>query len=63
MFRTSYDAAKKEHWLSVYRQRLVGRFLIKGNLEGRGVDAVNEEVRTTVDKMIRTVSDMERTST
>lgn len=57
--RSSFDAAKKEHWLSVYRQRLVGRFLIKDSLPGQSIDAVNDEVKSTVDKMIRTISEME----
>ena len=59
LHRTSYDAVKKQHWLSVYRQRLVGRFLMKDNLKGRSIDAVNEEVQSIVDHMIRTLSEME----
>jgi hypothetical protein len=27
--RTSYDASTREHWLSVYRKKLKGRFLLK----------------------------------
>lgn len=58
MFRTSYDAATKQHWLSVYRERLVGRFLIKDSQPGLSSDAVNDEIRSVVDQMIRTLSEM-----
>lgn len=63
LVRTSYDAEKKQHWLSVYRQRLVGRFLIKDSQPGESIDAVKSDVKATVDQMIRTLSEMENKST
>ena len=61
-FRTSYDAVKKQHYLSVYRQKLVGRFLIKDSKPGENIEAVDNEVKSTVDQMIRTLSELENKS-
>jgi hypothetical protein len=62
-FRTSYDAVKKQHYLSVYRQKLVGRFLIKDSKPGENIEAVNHAVKSTVDQMIRTLTELENKST
>jgi hypothetical protein len=29
LYRTSYDASTKQHWISVYRSRMKLRFLVK----------------------------------
>jgi len=40
----------------------VGRFLIKDSQPGESIDAVNDEVKSIVDQMIRTLSEMEHKS-
>mmetsp|Transcript_31610 Transcript_31610/g.52169 ORF Transcript_31610/g.52169 Transcript_31610/m.52169 type:complete len:155 (-) Transcript_31610:209-673(-) len=51
---TSYDGGKKQHWLSVYKDGSLGRFLIKDVLEGGDLSevAVNDHVRSSVDRLI-----------
>ena len=68
-FRTSYDAARKQHWLSVYRHNLAVRFLLKDH--GRSVErtqvhdssANDRIIHAAVDQMILAVNQMETTNT
>lgn len=55
--RTSYDAAKKQHWLSVYKHELLGRYPLH---QGEGEWACQMEkymMRTTVDRMVERISE------
>ena len=68
-FRTSYDAATRQHWLAVYRQKYNAKFLLKQGrckVPGRAKmedDAhkimseasqrVEQQVKEAVDQMIR----------
>jgi len=67
--RTSYDSSTKQHWLSVSRQKLHGRFLLKG---ARSSDSTNastyttasseqaeERVKNSVNQLIVALSEME----
>ena len=62
---TSYDAIEKKHWLSVYRQNLAIRFLLKdhGESMNRRVhdsQQIENQIYQAVDQMISTIdqSDM-----
>jgi hypothetical protein len=58
--RTSYEAATQQHWLSVYRQKLLARFLLKDasksprNTHYRYIVSTKTEleIRVAVDRMI-----------
>ena len=55
--RTSYDAAKKQHWLSVYKHELLGRYPLH---QGEGEWACQMEkymMRTTVDRMVERIAE------
>jgi len=60
--RTSYDASRKQHWLSVYRQKLAVRFLLKDNgraaASSKVVDSqqVENQIFAAVDQMISSVN-------
>mmetsp|Transcript_15540 Transcript_15540/g.26338 ORF Transcript_15540/g.26338 Transcript_15540/m.26338 type:complete len:170 (-) Transcript_15540:125-634(-) len=57
---TSYDGGTKQHWLSVYRGKVVGRFMIKDSSLLNNNDAeVNDRVRECVDQMIVKLTDIE----
>jgi hypothetical protein len=53
-YRTSYDGGKKQHWLSVYKDGTLERFLMKDVLARSSLSeaAVNSVVRASVDKLI-----------
>ena len=64
--RTSYDTATKQHFLSVYRQKLLGRFLLKDtsittNRPMSATESSNAEqqLREVVDKMIATLNEID----
>jgi hypothetical protein len=61
--RTSYDSAHKQHWLSVYRQKLAIRFLLRehGPNSPKVLDASTTErkVAQAVDQMISAVNQTE----
>jgi len=60
--RTSYDAAKKQHWLSVYKHELLGRYPLH---QGEGEWACQMErymMRTTVDRMVERIAAADRKS-
>jgi hypothetical protein len=61
--RTSYDSANKQHWLSVYRQKLSVRFLLKeyGPNAPRVHDAsiTQQQIAQAVDQMILAISQNE----
>jgi len=65
---TSYDAATKQHWLSVYRQKVLGRFLLKDasstssssdNINPRTFSQIElsnrREIQNVVDQMVATL--------
>ncbi|CAB9510599.1 DIS3 mitotic control homolog [Seminavis robusta] len=66
---TSYDAATRQHWLSVYRQKFNARFLLKqstckmtGAQKMRNIQktiqdhqTVEDQIRLVVDQMVRLV--------
>lgn len=60
--RTSYDVATKQHWLSVYRHKLLGRFLLKDTSMTRSQSfaevgsKADAEIRSVVDDMIATLN-------
>jgi len=59
---TSYDGSKKQHWLSVYKEQLVGRFLLKDTRLEQSVEheeTVNANVRSSVDRMIAKLQELE----
>ena len=64
LYRTSYDGAKKQHWLSVYKDGSLGRFLIKDAVEGGGLSetAINDFVRNSVDKLVTNLDTIEDVS-
>ena len=61
--RTSYDASRRQHWLSVYRHKFNGRFLLKqGQPKAAGISrnqlasqmkCVDTQIRAVVDQLIR----------
>mmetsp|Transcript_4669 Transcript_4669/g.9064 ORF Transcript_4669/g.9064 Transcript_4669/m.9064 type:complete len:81 (+) Transcript_4669:665-907(+) len=60
--RTSYDAAKKTHWISVYKHELLGRYPLH---QGEGEWACMSEkmmMRDTVDRMVERISEIDRKS-
>jgi hypothetical protein len=63
--RTSYDSSKKQHWLSVYRQKLAVRFLLKDHGLAMGKNNVHDsiraekDIRLAVDRMVQTVNQAE----
>lgn len=54
VYRTSYDGGKKQHWLSVYKDGTLERFLMKDVLARRSLSeaSVNSVVRASVDQLI-----------
>lgn len=52
--RTSYDGSRKHHWLSVYKDGSLDRFLIKDVLEGGDMSemGINNHVRSSVDRLV-----------
>jgi len=62
--RTSYDTANKQHWLSVYRQKLACRFLLKDTSMTKSqtfsvVNSADKQIREVTDQMIAAIQDME----
>jgi hypothetical protein len=65
-FRTSYDAGTKQHWLSVYRQKLAVRILLKDH--GKCMDSTKvhdstrseKKIQEAVDRMISSVNQLEQ---
>jgi len=62
MYRTSYDTGTKQHWLSVYRQKLLGRFLLRDTSMKKSqtfaqIESSEQEIRRVVDQMIATLSE------
>ena len=57
--RTSYDGGTKQHWLSLYKGRVVGRFMIKDSSLGTNDATVNDHVRDCVDQMIVKLNDID----
>lgn len=61
--RTSYDSATQHHWLSIYRHKLLARFLLKDasksprNTHYRYVvsSQSEQEIRAAVERMIETL--------
>lgn len=60
--RTSYDGGKKQHWLSVYKDGALERFLIKDVLAPDRLSeaTVNSVVQSSVDKLISKVDAWEQ---
>lgn len=63
---TSYDSSRKQHWLSIYRQKLAVRFLLKdhGGQYLKTTEAINSAdpnrmIRMAVDQLIATVDQVE----
>mmetsp|Transcript_28648 Transcript_28648/g.40214 ORF Transcript_28648/g.40214 Transcript_28648/m.40214 type:complete len:180 (-) Transcript_28648:627-1166(-) len=60
---TSYDSATKQHWLTLSRESLAGKFLLRDNTkapsETTTLEATEEQVHSAVDKMVKIVNDME----
>ena len=65
LYRTSYDGGKKQHWLSVYKDGTLERFLMKDvDALARGSlpeATVNDVVRASVDQLISKVDAWEET--
>uniref|UniRef100_A0A7S0AE71 Uncharacterized protein n=1 Tax=Minutocellus polymorphus TaxID=265543 RepID=A0A7S0AE71_9STRA len=60
---TSYDAAKKQHWLSAFKHELLGRYPLH---QGEGEWACQMEkhmMRTTVDRMVERIAEADRKTT
>ena len=63
---TSYDTAKKQHWLSVYRQKLAVRFLLKDHGKCMNTTKVHDatkseaKIKAAVDQMILSVNQIEQ---
>ena len=61
-FRTSYDAERKQHWLSVHRSNLGMQFLLKDHGESmkKGVihdsATMDRQIHEAVDQMIATIT-------
>ncbi len=62
ILRTSYDSSRKQHWLSVYRQKLAVQFLLKDH--GRSMKTTNahdssrnkREIQLAVDRMVHAIN-------
>ena len=54
--RTSYDPVRKQHWLSVYRQNLAVRFLLKDH--GQAVRKSIHDARQTESLILNAVDQM-----
>ena len=52
--RTSYDPVRKQHWLSVYRQNLAVRFLLKDHGQRKN----NHDSRQTESLILNAVDQM-----
>ena len=67
MMWTSYDASSKEHWVSVYRQKLAVRFLLKDhgrNMETTSIHdstAMERAIHSAVDQMVWSINQTEKT--
>lgn len=65
-YRTTYEASSKQHWLCVYKGKLVGRFLLKDTSKQDTSMArpksfaemmqTDTKIRQVVDEMVRKVS-------
>ena len=64
---TSYDASRKQHWLSVYRQKLAVKFLLKDhgrNMETTSIHdstAMERAIHSAVDQMVWSINKAEKT--
>ena len=63
-YRTSYDSSRKQHWLSVYRNKLAVRFLLKDHgqtMKKRLHDSQQTETQIfqALDQMISAVNQMD----
>uniref|UniRef100_A0A7R9W628 Uncharacterized protein n=1 Tax=Pseudictyota dubia TaxID=2749911 RepID=A0A7R9W628_9STRA len=58
---TSYDADKKQHWVTVYKDTLLGRYPLKGSVDACW-HTEKALVQETVDRLIERISDAERKS-
>ena len=56
LHRTSYDPVRKQHWLSVYRQNLAVRFLLKDH--GHATRKANHDSRQTESLILNAVDQM-----
>ena len=61
LHRTTYDSSSKQHWLCVYKGKLVGRFLLKDTNMNRPksfshLNEADHNIRRVVDEMVRKVS-------
>lgn len=62
---TSYDSSRKQHWLSVYRNKLAVRFLLKDHgqlVERTGLphaQRMTSQIYTAVDQMVHAVKQAE----
>lgn len=65
-YRTTYEASSKQHWLCVYKGKLVGRFLLKDTSKQdtsmarpksfSAMMQTDTKIRQVVDEMVRKVS-------
>ena len=58
--RTYYDTSTKQHWLSLYRGKLSGRFLLKdttAHIPGTRLETIERGIQATVDQMIQTLAE------
>ena len=65
---TSYDTVRKQHWLSVYHQKLAVRFLLKDHGKCMNTTKVHDatkserRIKAAVDQMILSVNQLEESS-
>jgi len=52
--RTSYDCSRKQHWLTVYKNGSLGRFLMKDSHQSSSMSEseMNNQVKQSVEKLI-----------
>lgn len=71
IFRTSYDASTKQHWLSVYRPKFNAKYLLKqgrpapgkaqmmshgAHVNGRANQTAERQIKAAVDQMVLEVT-------
>mmetsp|Transcript_5675 Transcript_5675/g.7436 ORF Transcript_5675/g.7436 Transcript_5675/m.7436 type:complete len:179 (-) Transcript_5675:62-598(-) len=60
---TSYDSENKQHWLTLSKESLAGKFLLRDNTKAPSstttLEATEEQVQAAVDKMVKILNEME----
>jgi hypothetical protein len=62
ILRTSYDSARKQHWLSVYQQSLAVRFLLQDDCtsvettDAQDSSENKKEIQLAVDEMVHAIN-------